>query len=471
MGNSKETLILTLAEKLVGKQVDTKTITDGLNLICDSYGFDCGLVYEIDQYNWLRLKETDLKIAFDPVESFIIDTIQPKYRKQLAEKGLSYLYKNNHNTVTETKMLDFFKADTLVIFPIIDETTRINALIVFLNISPKAILTEDALHTLSLAFSLLGRCIEVRVYQNKTTFTEASFDSILDNTGIDIYVNDFNTHDILYINKSMAAPYGGVEAFKGKRCWEVLFPGQGGPCDFCPQEMITDEDGHPTKIYTWDYQRAYDGSWFRVFSAAFRWIDGRLAHVVSSADITDNKQQEALIEYMANYDSLTNLPNRRMLVSECERRIDAVGLDKADANGISGFLLFFDIDGFKAINDTYGHDAGDEFLIQLGAFFSDVPMLKDNIYRNGGDEFVALLDGNVTQGNISSLIHFIHERFKKPWILKKGNVYCNTSVGVACFPKDGTNAETLLQVADKAMYLAKKSGGGRACFGYELDEF
>ena len=83
-----------------------------------------------------------------------------------------------------------------------------------------------------------------------------------------------------------------------------------------------DENGEPTKIYSWDYQRPFDGSWFRVFSAAFRWGGRQTAHVVSSADITDNKRNEALVEYLANYDSLTNLPNRRMLVKECERRID-----------------------------------------------------------------------------------------------------------------------------------------------------
>ena len=108
-------------------------------------------------------------------------------------------------------------------------------------------------------------------------------------------------------------------------------------------------------------------------------MDGRLAHVVSSADITDNKRNEALVEYLANYDSLTNLPNRRMLVKECERRIDKT------QEGGEGYLLFFDIDGFKKINDTFGHEAGDEFLVQLGQFFSGIPLLHDAIYRNGGD--------------------------------------------------------------------------------------
>ncbi|MEA5003896.1 MAG: GGDEF domain-containing protein, partial [Christensenella sp.] len=250
-----------------------------------------------------------------------------------------------------------------------------------------------------------------------------------------------------------------------KKCWEALFPGQIGPCDFCPQEKLIDEQGAPTKVYSWDYQRPFDGSWFRVFSAAFVWVDGRLAHVVSSADITENKRNEAMIEKLANYDQLTGLPNRRMLIRECEGRID-----KATATE-QGYLLFFDIDGFKAINDNFGHDEGDEFLIQLGKFFSSIPMIGDSIYRNGGDEFVAVLGGEaITKANIRSLVGFIHERFKKPWKLKTGEIYCSASIGVSCYPEDGTTAEELLKKADMAMYQVKKAGGKGMCFGYEIKD-
>ena len=227
-------------------------------------------------------------------------------------------------------------------------------------------------------------------------------------------------------------------------------------------KKLIDENGEPTKIYSWDYQRPFDGSWFRVFSAAFRWVDGRLAHVVSSADITDNKRNEALVEYLANYDSLTNLPNRRMLVKECERRIDKT------QEGGEGYLLFFDIDGFKKINDTFGHEAGDEFLVQLGQFFSGIPLLHDAIYRNGGDEFIAIIDGDKTEANIRNLASFIHRRFAQPWRLKRGEVFCNVSIGVARYPEDGRTAEELLLKADQAMYKVKKAGGKGVLFGYEL---
>ncbi len=262
----------------------------------------------------------------------------------------------------------------------------------------------------------------------------------------------------------MAAPYGGKEKFMGgQECWKVLYEGQTGPCEFCPQKKLIDDEGKPSKIYSWDYERKLDGSWFRVFSAAFRWVDGRLAHVVSSADITDNKKNEQIIRYMANYDSLTNLPNRRKLVEDFKERIDQAKENER------AYVLFFDIDGFKAINDTFGHDAGDEFLIQLGEFYSEVPLLKGSIYRNGGDEFVGIIGGEgATEEQVRETIALLHERFQTCWSLANGEVFCNISAGVACYPEDGTGVEELLQQADQAMYKAKKSGGGSLYFSRDL---
>lgn len=459
---SKDALVLTLAKILVGKQVDTKAVSDALKLICNGFSFDCGLVYEIDRQNQLNLREGFTSCEVKMNEKFDIDAVNPQYRNYLSKEIISHIRKGDHNTSVESELLEVFCAETLVIATVVDENSCSFGLLVFLNTRTKLSFSREDLKTLTVLLSILEKYVEIRVYQKKLSFTQNSFESILDNTGIDIYVNDFYNHNILYVNKSMAAPYGGSAQFVARKCWEVLFPGQGGPCEFCPQKELIDEEGNPTKIYSWDYQRPFDGSWFRVFSTAFRWVDGRLAHLVSSADITDNKRNEEIIYYMAHYDSLTGLPNRRMLLSECERRIHHA------KGGDIGYLLFFDIDEFKAVNDTFGHDAGDELLVKLGEFFSKVPMLKDAIFRNGGDEFVALIDGAVTKENIKSLSAFMHQRFNKPWKLKNGETFCNISVGVACYPEDGETCEDLLYKADQAMYLAKKNGGGSMCFASQL---
>ena len=97
---------------------------------------------------------------------------------------------------------------------------------------------------------------------------------------------------MLYANESMAAPYGGIEHFEGKKCWQALYKDKTGECEFCPKKHLIDENGLPTKVYSWDYQRPFDKCWFRVFSAAFARIDGKMAHVITSVDIDHQKTIE-----------------------------------------------------------------------------------------------------------------------------------------------------------------------------------
>lgn len=459
MDTKNDDLLITFAKKLKDRQIHSNVIIELLSTICRHFSFSSSAIYEMDQFKYFHLKEhfgcDDTAI----IKSFPVDGIHTT----LLTKDIVYIKSNNMSSTIEVDLCNLFSTNSLILYPIVDNTKQCIGLLVLLNQQSHTCLSKEKLDTLILLLSILSRYIEPRMYENKISFAISSLESILDNTGIDIYVNDFNNHDILYVNKSMAAPYGGIEKFMGHKCFKVLYPGQEEPCEFCPQKKLTDEEGAPTKVYSWDYQRPFDNSWFRVFSAAFRWVDGRLAHVVSSADITDNKNYEALIHHMANYDSLTNLPNRRMLLEECEKRINKATKKE------KGYILFFDIDNFKNINDTYGHDAGDEFLIQISRFFSSIPILNDAIYRNGGDEFIAIIGSEeITKDHIRELANTIHERFKRPWKLEKGDIFSNTSIGVACYPDDGTTADELIHKADLAMYKAKKLGGATICFGFEL---
>ena len=454
-----------LTHTLISNHIKASSITKALELIGTAASFEFGLLYEAEPSGALRLNEGSIVHPDTSSPLTIIKELSPQNYIVTSQKTTSYLVREPGNPPLVMQFLDLYSANSMILTPIPDENDSVCGLILLYSETALRTFDKADRNVLSAALSMLVHHVEVRMYQKKLNQAQLTLEGILDNAGIDIYVNDFYSHDILYANKSMAAPYGGKEAFTGQKCFQVLFPGQTGPCEFCPQNKLIDEQGLPTKVYSWDYMRPFDGSWFRVFSAAFRCIEGRLAHVVCSADITDNKLNEALIESLANFDQLTKLPNRRMLVKECKRSID-----NATSNE-QGYILFFDIDNFKQINDTYGHDAGDEFLILLGEFFTSIPLLKDSIYRNGGDEFVAIIGGeSITKANIKSLANFIHKRFKKPWVLKKGDVLCNTSIGVACYPEDGITAEALLQKADSAMYQVKKSGGGGLCFGYELKD-
>ena len=138
----------------------------------------------------------------------------------------------------------------------------------------------------------LSKEIAVREYKEREVRASKTLGSIMNNMGVDIYVNSFDSHDMLYANESMAAPYGGVQHFEGKKCWEALYTDKKGECEFCPKKHLIDENGLPTKVYSWDYQRPFDKCWFRVFSAAFAWIDGQMAHVITSVDIDHQKTIE-----------------------------------------------------------------------------------------------------------------------------------------------------------------------------------
>ncbi|HBU12279.1 MAG TPA: GGDEF domain-containing protein [Clostridiales bacterium] len=440
-------LDLTDTNVISGERIETI-----LEMLCKESGFACGFVYERDQVRVFHLFEYFGNRENRTPKAFTLDSLTPGQRAELIHCRELYVDGNKKQNAIKTALQGIFKTNILFLVPIMGDREELLGYIGLAGAKSKVI-EPDALGT---ACRLLAKYIAPRILHKKIDYARVSLESILDHTGIDIYVNDFETHDMLYANKSMAAPYGGMRYFAGKKCFEALYDDKTEECDFCPQKKLIDDNGNPTKVYSWDYQRPFDGAWFRVFSAAFHWVDGRLAHVVSSVDITENKRNEQIISHMANYDALTELPNRRKLVADCDERIS-----RNKTGG--GFVLFLDLDGFKLVNDSLGHKAGDEMLQQLGKYFLHGAETKGNSYRNGGDEFVILLSGD-KKSIAEDVARKILKRFKKPWKLTEGTVYCNTSIGIAQYPKDGKNAEELLHAADATMYLAKRSGAGNARF-------
>lgn len=448
-------LIINLAQRLDDNIVVREHVIEALTLIKNTYSFESACIYDLDQYRSFILQEHLSEKTIICPEAISLSNFSPSFYHSITNASVTFI-ENTMDASEGSVLCSLFQADNLLLTSIVIEGNQIIGLVILANIDP-----QDQ-EELTPVLSVLSKYVRMRCASSRLKQTRTALENVIDNTGIDIYAIDFNTYEILYANKSMAEPYGGLEKFYGHKCWEVLFPEQNGICEFCPQKHIIDEEGNPTKVYSWDYQRALDGSWFRVFSAAFRWVDGRLAHVVSSVDITENKLNEELISRMANYDPLTNLPNRRKLVIECEERI-------ANKENKQGFLLFIDIDKFKNINDELGHESGDEFLIQLGEFFSSISMLEGNIFRNGGDEFIALLDAKAcTEENVIDLCKQLQNRFQKEWILKKGNAICDVSIGISCYPQDGTDSESLISKADQAMYYIKSQGGGNYCFARDI---
>jgi diguanylate cyclase (GGDEF)-like protein len=313
-------------------------------------------------------------------------------------------------------------------------------------------LTKGEIVDADAVLSMLAGHIRMRVYQKRLEYAYSSLRNMVNKAGIEMYVNDFYTHELLFINESQAAAYGGAEKVLGMPCWKVLYPDKKGECDFCPKNKLVDGKGNPVQPYIWDSQRPSDGAWFRVVNAAVYGVDGRLAHIVSSINITENKNNEMLIRHLAEYDTLTSLPNRDKLEKDLNKLLSG-----ADPVKESGYLIFMDLDGFKAINDTYRHQAGNDLLRQIGHFLSNENETLGMSYRYCGDEFVIVAE-NKSEEDLGRIRDLLMTRFSKKWRVHGKLIFCGVSAGVVPIPQGGKTAEELIDAADMAMYEVKKNG-------------
>ncbi len=178
------------------------------------------------------------------------------------------------------------------------------------------------------------------------------------------------------------------------------------------------------------------------------------------SDISKIKQSEQRLEKLAHYDALTNLPNRLMLRSRMEH---AIAMAKRDSSGKVG-LLFLDLDQFKIVNDSQGHATGDELLRQVAQRLQGRMREADTVARLGGDEFVVLAENIHTTDDLAVIATDIIEDINQPFQLKSTEAFIGTSIGIAVYPDDASNAETLLTYADTAMYRAKEKGRNTYAF-------
>ncbi len=431
-----------------------KSVSGILADVCAHFGFAWAAVYTAD-HRKLFYQGEFFSITNEPKPADMVDlsaVLSAGHMEELFAAPVFYSSRYSESVAASVKLARFFRVGTFVFVPIKNKEETLLGFVLMADRRGRLQLDEESLEAAYAVLTIVSNHVELGIYQKKLEQAQEYLTRIMDHMGIDIYVTDFYTHEVLFANKSMALPYGGVEKMVGRVCWEVLYEGKTEQCDFCPQPKLIDENGQPTKLYSWDYQRPFDGSWFRVFSAVFHWVDGRLAHVISSVDITENKNNEMLIRQLAYYDTLTGLPNRRFLLEEGEK-----ALGRMDEQGAEGYILFFDLDNFKQVNDTMGHDVGDALLAKIGETLQENPLTKDRVYRHGGDEFVVLCE-NTDRAALDAVTGYILERFSQPWWVKGEAPLCRASVGVVRYPADGREFDVLVHKADVAMYEAKKKG-------------
>lgn len=179
----------------------------------------------------------------------------------------------------------------------------------------------------------------------------------------------------------------------------------------------------------------------------------RLTHfVIVITDIAERKAEEEYLRHIAHHDALTNLPNRVLFHTKLEQAI--VHAQRSDDIFA---ILFLDLDNFKPVNDQFGHDVGDKLLQEVAKRLSSGIRQMDTITRLGGDEFVILLEHLANTHRIGQLIPQISQAICAPYTINGHQIHIGVSVGLAIYPENGTDAKSLINHADQAMYSMKKT--------------
>jgi diguanylate cyclase (GGDEF)-like protein/PAS domain S-box-containing protein len=181
---------------------------------------------------------------------------------------------------------------------------------------------------------------------------------------------------------------------------------------------------------------------------------GRITHFISTGkDITERMQAQERLQHIAHHDALTGLPNRVLLLDRLEQALARAHWQQRVVG-----VLFLDLDRFKNVNDTLGHDVGDALLKAMAARLQSCVRERDSVARLGGDEFAVLLEDVAHAEDISGIAGKILGAFSLPFTIYSNELFITASIGISMYPADGTSSATLLKNADAAMYRAKDLG-------------
>ncbi len=212
--------------------------------------------------------------------------------------------------------------------------------------------------------------------------------------------------------------------------------------------------------------RKKDGTtyWEQVNISPVAEPNGEVKHYLAvKEEITQRKEQEKQILFQAHYDGLTGLPNRFLALDRLSQVIK-MALRENDKIAV----LFIDLDDFKKVNDSFGHEVGDEALVESSRRLQKAVRAEDTVGRLGGDEFIIILAGIQSVQDVEPVVESVLEAFQTPFVVAKREVVVTVSVGIALYPNDGDTARSILKNADTAMYHSKTMG--RNTYHFFTDE-
>ncbi|MDR3222081.1 MAG: EAL domain-containing protein [Candidatus Accumulibacter sp.] len=204
------------------------------------------------------------------------------------------------------------------------------------------------------------------------------------------------------------------------------------------------------------WNRCKDGQikpkWFSI--SVVRGEEGEIVnHIAFFSDISERKKAEERFDFLAHHDALTQLPNRLLARDRFAFSLEAAARDKSNIA-----ILYIDLDSFKYVNDTFGHQVGDQLLLSVSERMKSVVRETDTISREGGDEFMIILPGIKDNDILCRIANNILGKLMSPFEIVGQTIGISASIGIACYPEHGEDFDTLLKNADAAMYAAKNSG-------------
>ena len=279
------------------------------------------------------------------------------------------------------------------------------------------------------------------------------------------YLSD---EDWLAAGRSFAAPFAAGQAFEG----EMMLSRKDGSAICCEVQAKLVDTAHPEQGSIWiahdiSARKAAEAALVEARTQLEQLVEARTVELRSTVKALEAKAVEQLvaesrITQLAHFDALTGLPNRLLLADRC-----AMALHRAQRARTSVALMFLDLDHFKNINDSLGHRVGDAVLVQLAARLRAAVREQDTISRLGGDEFIILMPDTHAAGAASVAAKLL-QMGQSPVLVEGHELTITPSIGIAIYPKDGGDLDTLSKCADAAMYRAKADG--RNGFHFYSDE-
>ena len=293
---------------------------------------------------------------------------------------------------------------------------------------------------------------ELKSELNAAEDNAEQFSQVLDDTNNETYILSANDYTITQTNSAASRNLG---YSKSQICNKALYDFWEDHSRLELEIMVEQLRTGKKLIQVFDaLQKRKDGTVYPVqVKLRLIHIRKKIALLAVVLDLTASRQLESKMKRMAFFDSLTGLPNRNMINDRMK-----LALAHSERNQQKFALLFLDMDDFKSVNDSLGHSVGDELLKEVAKRLTGLLRGEDTVARIGGDEFVILLTGLNDENYSTRLAERIISALKPVFKINEHEVYSSFSIGIALYPNDGMDVETLFKSADLAMYRAKEQG-------------